>query len=162
MTVARPITFAAILLGLLAALTPLHALPIKFLAWDDSIAGRKIGFMTGAEVAEIQDIHPHKRTKTFTWAGGETPPALVALDRSAPDGKPVTIPLRFAAGLKSPLVLILPDPQHPTGLRGFVIEDSATSFAWGTRRFINATAQESLVRRDQEVKTLAATWKPLD
>lgn len=160
MTIARQIP--CILLGLLAALTPLHALPIKFLAWDDSIVGRKIAFTTGMEAAEIQDLHPHKRSKTFTWTGGEAPPALVALDRSAPDGKPVTIPLKFAAGLKSPLVLILPDPQHPTGLRGFVIEDEAGSFAWGTLRFINATGQEILVRIDKEVKTLPQTWKPVD
>jgi hypothetical protein len=162
MPIPRPIPLAAIFLGLLTVLTPLHALPIKFLAWDDSVAGRKIGFMSGAEVVELQDLHPHKRTKTFTWTNGEVPPALVALDRSTPDGKPVITPLRFAAGLKSPLVLILPDPQHPTGLRGFIIEDGAASFAWGTLRFINATGQEILVRKDKEVKTLPNTWKPID
>lgn len=162
MSSARHLSLAAILLAFFAALAPLHAMPIKFLAWDESITERKIGITTGAEVAELQDLHPHKRSKTFNWAGGETPPALVALDRSAPDGKPVIIPLRFASGMKSPLVLILPDPEHPTGLRGFVIEDEVASFAWGTLRFINATGREILVRKDEEIKMLPGTWKAVD
>jgi len=161
MSSARPFPIA-ILLAALAALAPLHAMPVKFLAWDEAVAGRKIGFMDGKEVAELEDIHPHKRSKVFNWAGGETPPVLVALDRSAPDGQPVTVPLKFAPGLKSPLVLILPDPQHPTGLRGFVIEDGADSFAWGTLRFINATGREILVRHEQEVKPLPESWRAVD
>jgi hypothetical protein len=162
MTTARSIPFAAIFLGFLAVLTPLHALPVRFLAWDEAIAARKIGFVNGTEIAELQALHPHRRTKAVTWTAGEIPPALVALDRKAEDGKPVTIPLKFSAGLKSPLVVILPDPKHATGLRGFVMEDAAGSFAWGTLRFINATGKEILVRQDKEVKALPETWKTVD
>lgn len=163
MSIARHPPFAAILLGLLfAALAPLHAMSIRFLPWDEGIAARKLGFMTGTEVAGLQDLHPDKRSKTVTWAGGETPPALVALDRTAPDGKPVMIPLKLSAALKSPLVLILPDPKHATGLRCFIVEDGSGSFNWGTLRFINATGTELLVRKDKEVKALPKTWKPVD
>jgi hypothetical protein len=118
--------------------------------------------VNGTEVAELEGLHPHRRSRIVNWKAGEIPPALVALDRKAEDGKPVTIPLKFAAGLQSPLVLILPDPKHPTGLRGYVMEDAAGSFAWGTLRFLNATGKEILVRQDKEVKALPETWKPVD
>lgn len=153
---------APVLFCLLAALAPLHAAPIKFLAWDDSIADRKIGFTDGTEVAEIQDLHPHKRSKTLSWNVGEIPPVLVALDRTSPDGKAVTVPVRVTAGIKFPLVLILPDPKHPSGLRAFVIEDATGSFSWGSFRFINATGKELLVRNDKVTKSLPQTWKAVD
>jgi hypothetical protein len=162
MSTARPIPFAAIVLGLLTVFSSVHAMPVKFLAWDDAIAGRKIAFVNGTEVSELQGLHPHRRSRAVTWQAGEIPPALVALDRTAEDGKPVTLPLRFATGLKSPLVVILPDTNHPTGLRGFVMEDASGSFAWGTLRFINATGKELLVRNDKEVKALPETWKTVD
>lgn len=162
MSTARPIPFAAIVLGFLTVFSSLHAMPVKFLAWDDAIAGRKIAFLNGTEMTEIQGLHPHRRSRAVTWKGGEIPPALVALDRQAEDGKPVTIPLNFTAGLKSPLVVIAPNANHPTGLRCFVIEDASDSFAWGTLRFINATGKEILVRIDKEVRALPETWKTID
>lgn len=162
MSTSLPIPFAAIALVLLTAISPLHAIPVKFLAWDEAIAGRKIAFLNGTEISELQGLHPHRRSKTVNWQAGEIPHALVALDRKAEDGKPVTLPLRFAAGLQSPLVVILPDPNHPTGLRGFVMEDASGNFAWGTLRFINATGKELLVRKDTDVKALPETWKTVD
>ncbi|MEX1115351.1 MAG: hypothetical protein WEB53_08875 [Akkermansiaceae bacterium] len=162
MSANRQIPFTAIILLMLAVLAPLHALPIKFLPWDDAIAARKIGFSDGKDVAEIQNLHPDKRTRTLVWAGGEIPPVLVALDRTSPDGKPVTVPVRIRPGMKSPLVLILPDPAAPSGLRCYVLEDHSESFGWGTLRFINATGQELLVRNDQQIKALPQSWQPLD
>lgn len=153
---------AALVLGILAVIAPLSATPVKFLAWDDAMAERKIAFVNGTEIIEIQRLHPHRRTNAVTWKPGEIPPALVALDRKSEDGKPLTIPLKFAADLQSPLVVILPDPKHLTGLRAYVIEDAAANFAWGTLRFINATGKEILVRNDKETKALPATWNPVD
>jgi hypothetical protein len=158
----RQIPLIVALLGLFTVFTSSYAAPIRFLAWDDTIAARKIGFSNGTEVAELQNLHPHKRSKTINWTSGEVPPALVALDRTSPDGKPVTAPVKFTPDLKSPLVLILPDSAHPSGLRCFVIEDGAGSFGWGTFRFINATGKELLVRNDKVTKSLPATWKEVD
>jgi hypothetical protein len=87
---------------------------------------------------------------------------LVALDRTTADGKPVTVTLKLSAEMNSPLVLILPDAKHPSGLRCFVIEDSTSSFGWGTQRFINATGKELMVRSDKITKTLPGTWKAID
>jgi hypothetical protein len=154
--------FAAVTLLFLAVLAPLHALPIKFLPWDQGIAARKLGFSDGKEVAEIQNLHPDKRSRAIVWAGGDVPPVLVALDRSSPDGKPVTTPIRIVAGMKAPLVLILPDPAAPSGLRCHVLDDHSGNFGWGTLRFINATGKELLVRNDKETKALSQSWRPLD
>lgn len=162
MFILRRFLFAVVLVGSLAVVSSSSAAPIRFLAWDDTIAARKIGFSNGTEVAELQNLHPHKRSKTINWTSGEVPPALVALDRTSPDGKPVTAPIKFTPDLKSPLVLILPDPAHPSGLRCFVIEDSSSSFSWGSFRFINATGKELLVRNDKVTKSLPETWKAVD
>ncbi len=162
MSISRRIPLAAILLGVFSLVSPLHAIAIRFLPWDDSIAARKIGFSDGKDVAELQDLHPDKRSRPVIWPGGEIPPALVALDRTSPDGKPVSVALRFAPDIKSPLVLILPDPGAPSGLRSFVIEDSPGSFGWGTLRFINATGKELLIRKDNEIKALPQNWRAVD
>jgi hypothetical protein len=162
MSIVRHFRSAVILAGILSALAPLHAAPVRFLAWDDAIAARKISFSDGREIVELQDLHPHKRSKAINWTSGETPPVLVARDRNNADGKPVTAPVKLTPELKSPLVLILPDPAHASGLRCFVIDEDTASFGWGTLRFINATGKELLVRQDKEIKTLPATWKAVD
>jgi len=162
MSAARISPIAALLCGLFASLATLHAIPIKFLPWDDTIAARKIAFNDGKDVTELQDLHPDKRSKAHNWAGGEVPPVLVALDRTSPDGKPVTVPVKLTAGIQSPLVLILPDPAHPSGLRSYVVEDGSGSFGWGTLRFINATGKELLVRQDKQIKKLPKTWVATD
>lgn len=162
MSLIRHLLTAAVFSGFLTILTPLGATPVRFLPWDDAIAARKISFSDGKDAVELQDLHPHKRSKTINWTAGEVPPVLVATDRTSADGKPVTAPLKLSADLKSPLVLILPDAAHPSGLRCFVIEESTAGFGWGTLRFINATDKELLVRHDKEIKTLPETWKAVD
>ena len=162
MSIFRYIPIVGILLGILAIFNPLHATPVRFLPWDDTIAARKISFSDGKDLTGLQDLHPHKRSKTVNWKMGEVPPVLVALDRTGADGKPVTAPVKLTADLKSPLVLILPDAAHPSGLRCFVIEESTAGFGWGTLRFINATGKELLVRQDKEIKALPETWKAVD
>lgn len=150
------------LVVLLAAGPPLGAVPLKFLAWDDSVAARKIGFKDGENVSELQNLHPHKRSKAVSWSNGEAAPTLVALDRTSADGKPVTTPIKLASGMNAPLVLILPDQSAPSGLRCHTIDDSPGSFRWGTLRFLNATGREILVRQDKVIKALPETWKPID
>jgi len=162
MSIFRHPQFSAVIFATLTALTSLQAMPLRFLPWDNEIAARKLGFLGGVDVIEIRDLHPYKRSKTLNWTPGEVPPVLVALDRTSADGKPVTVPVKLSPEMKSPLVLILPDPKHPSGVRCFVIEDSSGAFGWGTFRFINATGRELLVRNDKETKSLPDTWKAVD
>lgn len=162
MSVARQFHRVVLPWCLAASFVTVQAASIRFLPWDDTIAARKIGFFNGKEVAEIQNLHPDKRTQTVTWSGGAVPPQLIALDRTSPDGKPVSVAITLQAGMENPLVLILPDAAHPTGLRCFVIEDSSKNFGWGTFRFINATGKELLVRNDKVTKSLPEAWKAVD
>lgn len=151
-----------LLLGLLSFHSSLAAAPIRFLPWDDVTATRKVGLQSAKGVTEITDLHPDRRTAPVDGTAGETPLQLVALDRTSPDGKPVMVELKSITGMQAPLVLILPDPKHPTGLRPFVIEDNTSSFGWGTIRFINATGKALLIRQDQVVKALPEAWTPVD
>jgi hypothetical protein len=152
---------------ILAATLALHsiatAVPIRFLAWDDAIAGRKIGLQNAGGISELKDLHPQKRSAPADGTGTkESPLRLLALDRKDAEGKPATVDIKLAPDLKSPLVLILPDAKHATGLRTFVIEDNSASFSWGCLRFINATGKDLLVRQDKTVKSLPDEWTPVD
>lgn len=158
----RHTPLASFLLGVFALHSPLLAAPIRFLPWDDGIAARKIGLQSAKGVTEITDLHPDKRTPAMDGTAGEVPLQLVALDRTSPDGRTVTVELKSITGMQAPLVLILPDPKHPTGLRPFVIEDNSSNFGWGTLRFINATGKALLIRQDKVVKALPDAWTPVD
>ena len=152
-----------VILALLAFQTPLSAVPIRFLAWDDEIAARKIGFQSSKGVNPIPNLHPGKRTEPMdAGAVGAAPLQLVALDRTSPDGKPVTVEIKLLPTIQSPLVLILPDSKNPSGLRPFVIEDSSASFAWGSIRIINATGKALLIRNEKTITALPETWTPVD
>ncbi len=156
-------THPSVILAVLLALQGVaSAVPIRFLPWDSATAARKIGLQSANGVAPISDLHPDNRSAPMDGTSGEVPLQLVALDRTSPDGKPVTIEIKASAGIQSPLVLILPDPKHPTGLRTFVIEDNTSNFRWGTLRFINATGRELVLRLEQAIKPLPNSWTPVD
>ncbi len=156
------VTVATVFAVLFAFQGILLAMPIRFLAWNDEIAARKIGFQSGKGVSELEDLHPYARSKPFDGSVGETPLLLVASDRKSADGKPVTVEIKIASGVTSPLVIILPDPKHPSGLRTFAIEDSPGNFAWGSVRFINATGKHLLFRCDKTITDLPGSWNPVD
>ena len=151
-----------VLLTAVALQSPLVALPLRFLAWDDDIAVRSVSVTNNGKINALEDLHPYKRSKVFDVTIGETPLLLVASDRKNADGKPATVEIKITAGISSPLVIILPDPKHPGGLRPFVIEDSQKTFSWGSLRFVNATGKELLFRCDKSVISLPGSWNPLD
>ncbi|MGL4399829.1 MAG: hypothetical protein ACRCXD_08165 [Luteolibacter sp.] len=158
----RPTASSVALVALLVFHGVLSAVPVRFLAWDAATAARKLGLQNATGVTEISGLHPDARSAPMNGASGAVPLRLVALDRTSPDGKPVTAEIKAPAGIQSPLVLILPDPKHPTGLRTFVIEDNTSSFRWGTLRFINATGRELLLRLEKTIKPLPNAWTPTD
>lgn len=148
---------------LLASHGLLMAVPMRFLPWDYETAARKIGLQNGKAVIELHDLHPHKRSKVVQASGDEASPLmLVAMDRNDAKGKPLMVEIKLPAGAQSPLVLIMPDPASPSGLRPFVIEDNASNFPWGSVRLFNATAQELLLRHEKTIVSLAKAWTPVD
>lgn len=151
-----------VLVGMWVLQSSLLALPLRFLPWDDGIAARKVALGDVKGVNPVPTLHPYKRSEPMDGTVGEAPLQLVALDRTSADGKPVAVDIKVAAGMQNPLVLILPDPKHPSGLRTFVIEDNTANFNFGTMRFINATGKALLVRHEQAVKALSAAWAPVD
>lgn len=156
----RPLSLALFAISLLAP--RLHAVPMRFLPWDDAVAARKMALQSGKGVTPLPVIHPHKRSKPLDGAAGEVPPRLVALDRKGPDGKPLSVEIKLSAALEAPLVLILEDPASPTGLRTFVVEDSPAKFPWGTVRFVNATAKPLLAKQEKTITALPPGWAPTD
>ncbi|WP_367874661.1 hypothetical protein [Luteolibacter sp. Populi] len=140
----------------------LLAVPMRFLAWDQAVGARKLAVQSGSQQVALKDLHPHKRTDPVAVTTGETPPLLVATDKTSPDGKPVTVEIKMAADIQSPLVLLIPDPKHPTGIRPFVIEDNVANFKWGTMRLLNATGKVLVMRFEKTVVPLPASWTPVD
>lgn len=141
----------------------MSALPVlRVLAWDDEIAARKLGLISAAALTPITNLHPQKRTEGFRLKG-EGGVIVRALDKApAADGKPIELRCALAADIKRPLLLLLPDAAHPTGLRGLVIEDDPAGFAWGSYRFINTTPKELVVQFEDKAIRIAAGWKPVN
>ena len=146
---------------LLAFHGSLAAAPYRFLSWDESITARKLGVKRGEEIVELKDLHHLKRSGSVN-VPGDAPAILIALDKKDPEGKPVGIEMKLPAGVNTPLVIILPDNTHPTGVRPFVIEDNVGRFRWGTIRMLNATGKPVMTKVDKKVAELPPAWSPVD
>jgi len=153
--------FLLVVLALIAFHGSLAAAPFRFLAWDDAMAARKFAIKSGEQMIEIKNLHPLKRTGTVN-VGVETVPLLVAMDKKDAEGKPLAVEIKMPADLQSPLVLIIPDPKHPTGVKPFVIDDNTARFKWGTMRVLNATGKTAMIKVDQSVAQLPPNWTPVD
>ncbi len=149
-------------IALLAA-SSLHALPFRFLAWDEDVAARKLAVVKGGDSALIEHLHPLQRTGAVDAAPGEGGQVVLrALDRKDDQGKEIDFPVKIGAGISRPLVLLLPDARAASGIRGFAIEDSDAAFPWGTFRILNATGKPLAIALGNERKTLPAGWVPVD
>lgn len=131
---------------------------LRFLPLNEEVAGRKIGLQDGKGLVELKGLNPKKRSKAYALVAGGGPPVLAALDRERPGGKPAGVELLVAAEMKAPLVLILADPDHPSGMRAIVIEDGAAGFPWGSLRFVNTADKPLMIRCGKE--TLAIPKSP--
>ncbi len=148
---------------LIACTLAAKATPVRFLAWDDTIAARKLGVIAGgANVEPIAGLHPLQRTREIFFTPGERGLVLRALDKTAPDGKPVDFKIPKAASLNHPLVVLLPDLKSPAGVTGIVIEDGKDTFPWGTFRMINTTGKPLGMVFAKERKVLPPDWSPVD
>lgn len=136
---------------------PLQAAAIRFLPLNDEIAARKIGVRDAKGVTKHLELDPRRRSAAVTHATGGEPLVLVAEDK---DG--ATLEIALAAELKMPLVVILPDAAHATGLRGMAVEDDGAGFPWGSVRLINVTEIPLVIRHEKKETPLPAATKPVD
>ena len=150
------ITLAALFLCL-----PLHAIPVRVLAWDDAIAGMRLALGDAKGSSVIESMHPSKRTRIYQLTAGEKPLVVQALDKKDPEGKPYTSEITIPETVKQALLVILPDDKAPTGVRLFVLDDDTASFAWGSTRFINATNRELVFEYEKKTLALPASWNPV-
>lgn len=145
--------------AILAFLCPcgvVRAASIRFVPLNEEVAALKIAVKDAKKTTTLKDLNPLKRSIAYPFTISETPLQLVALDRKAPDGKPESVGIALAPGIKLPLVLILPDLQHPSGLRAIAIDDSTSAFPWGSIRFLNTTGNPLTIRFGTDLKPLPA------
>lgn len=158
MRLIRPLAFA-LAAPLLAS--PLFAIPVRVLAWDMTIAERSLAIGDANKNSKIMAMHPTQRTGTYEVSTGDAPSGLVALDKKSPEGKPLISPIKIPAGMKHPLLVLLPDEKSPTGIRSVALEDDTAGFSWGTTRFINAMPKEVIFVQEKKGTSLPPSWTPI-
>jgi len=139
-----------------------EAISVRFLPMTEEVAARKIGIQDGERLTELKDLNPKKRSKTYSCKANNAAPSLVALDRERPDGKPAGVPITLTAEIQSPLVLILADPDSPSGMRAIVVEDSEQGFPWGSLRFVNTADKPLMIRCEKQTKAVPAAFGTID
>jgi hypothetical protein len=144
--------------GLCASLA---AVEVRFVPLNSEIASRMMGVRDDKTLLTLKGLDAMKRSEPLSCAIGESPLQLVALDREDVEGKPASAAIVLAPGLKSPLVLILPDAEHASGLRTIAIEDHDESFQWGGLIFINTCNGPLMIQIDKEKKSLPEDQSPV-
>jgi hypothetical protein len=154
--------FIGTVLSILCISGNLFAATIRFIPLNDEIAACKLAVKDSKGLTNLKPLSAQKRSAPYNFKTGEKPLQLVVPDRKDPEGKSAAIEISLPADVKSPLILILLDPQHATGLRLITIEDSAKEFSWGCLRFYNLTEEPLMLRFGAEQKLLPAGNTPLD
>lgn len=152
---------SAIVLSL-CALPLMAASPPRVLAWDDEVAARKLALVAGEGLLEIKDMSSARRTGPLRIKGAG-PLVIRALDKPAgADGKPAERACAVPENVEKPLLVLLPDETHATGIRVLVVDDNPNGFRWGTYRFLNATPKELIVQLEQKAVRVPTGWKITD
>lgn len=153
---------APFVLLIFAICLPAAAAPPRVLAWDDDIAARKLALVAGESSVVITDMHPSKRTGPLRLKSAG-PIAIRALDKPpAADGKPIDRACAIPEAIQNPLLVILPDDAHPSGIRILVVDDNPAGFRWGSYRFLNATPKELIVQLENKAVRVPEGWKAVD
>lgn len=153
---------AALMLALVGFGNMAEAVSIRFLPINEEVAERKIGLQDGKGLTELNDLNAKKRSKAHVCKPGDVPATLVALDRERPGGNPLSVDIVLPAGIESPLVLILADTEHRSGLRVLVLEDAVTHFPWGSLRFVNTAQKPLMIRCDKDTIAIAESPATID
>ena len=135
---------------------------IRALAWDYEVAQRKLALVSGESATEISGMHPLKRTGPIRIKG-KGPFVVRALDREpSADGKPIDRQVSIPESVQYPLLVVMPDEKHATGVRLMVVDDNPAGFRWGSYRFLNATPKDLVVQMEQKAVKVPTGWKTVD
>ncbi len=158
------LSFATLALVVLGLCIPLNAASVKFLPLNEAVAARKLGFKDAKGVTKLKGLTPMKRSNPYKYDIGKKSLQLqlVDLDVQNPEFKPITVAITISPDIKSPLVLIMPDPKDAAALIGIAIEDSSSAFPWGSIRFLNTTDKPLMVRYEKEVRALPESFTPVN
>jgi hypothetical protein len=154
------------------AITRGQSMEVRFLAWDDTISARNLAVRQGETVTPVDHLHALQRSRpvrvSLNTDAGQIP-MLLDLDRlpghespSEPAGQIPRIPLSLPTAAQHALVLVLPDPSHPLGLKTLAFADDLDGFEWGSFRVINTTRRALiLLTQDQKIE-IPPDWAPTD
>lgn len=158
----RTLHFMLPLFALVLLIPPTQAQEreLRFLAWDEKVAARPIAVAAGEKRTKIQNLHPLQRSEPLRARPIEGKLGLVALDHTTPET--ATFSVAIPPQAVRLLILLLPDPKAPCGLRGLAFEDSTRSFPWGSFRLLNATDRPILMRLGGVIKALPTGFGPVD
>jgi hypothetical protein len=151
----------ALLVAIATLCTPLSALELRLVPLNQEVASRMISLRDRKEDLTIKRLEAMRRSDRISCSVGEQPLQIITLDREDPSGKPETVPILLPEGLRSPLILLLPDPDHPTGLRPITIDESEEGFQWGGLLFYNITKTPYTIKIDTETKLLPEDVSPI-
>ncbi len=154
------ITF--MLLAGIGACGPLFATPVRFVPMTQEIAERKISIKDSKGITNMKGLSAKERSKPYELKAGKKPLELTTPDLKDAEGKPASLQIPVPPEIKSPLILLLLDSNHPSGIRAICMEDSITGFTWGTVRFLNLTEDSLTLRFGEERKLLPEGNSPVD
>jgi len=148
------------LLFILLSCLQLQAIPIRVLAWDKNVAGRKLIIAHGQNSQLVLGMHQFARSRAINVP--KKSETLRLEDDSLPlvEGKKPSIPLVIPGDIIRPLLLVVPDKASPIGLKSIIVEDDPSKFLWGTTRFINATSQDLVFQYNKKNVLIPSGWKP--
>jgi hypothetical protein len=128
----------------------LGAAPIKFLAWDEQVASRKLAVAYGNKSVEIGYMHPSTRSQAVNVPSNSEGLRIEVRDRPPVEGVFVSVPLMIPEGIKNPLAILFPNKSSASGLGLFIIEDDLEALGWGQISLINATSNPLIFSYDDD------------
>ncbi len=149
----------------MTAVSSVYGQGAKILAWDESVAQRKLAWVAGEKLQLIEDLSERSRTSRLPMPAEGKPMILRALDTPSATAKPplphTDMVIPNPQGITRPLILLLPDKKAATGLRLLVVDDSQQGFGWGSAKIFNTFGANILIKCGEKVARLPANWTPV-
>jgi len=154
------------LLFTLLCTSALHAVDVRFLAFDNKVTSQKVLVVTGAKDDHselIGDLAELKRSKNYK-STENAPVKLMIEGKKDANGNPLTceVPLKSAT---KPLVIIIATDKTPSGLAGVAVDDNESNFKWGSVLAFNSCKEDMALvfvpqGKPKVMAKIPAGWTP--